>query len=496
MKRMLLIACSFIALLMVSAFLYSKTQAIDVEVQNQIVPALRELKRLDAEWNADVLKSRVGINSNYDAITAPLQEVRELRERLIHGVQMVHGGALEAALYRMENAFVDKEEMVEQFKSQNAVLRNSLRYFPTAVKEFKTLLQANRARAKQARAFAALEVRIDRLLADILRFNVMPEADLGERVAAVIADIERKRGTYPDGVQEALGLLVRHAQIVLRQRVVEDAVLKRISATPTAQSIDALSSALDEEFHDLLQEKQQYRTYLFVYSGFLLLLLTYAAWRLMHSYQLIAQGNRRLHAANETLEQRVAQRTVELERQSARLAELATYDTLTGLINRRQLMMQLAQALQRAERRDRAVALMFIDLDGFKQINDTYGHATGDLALQEAATRIKRHVRKEDAIARFGGDEFVILLADAGTRDGAVRVAEAVLRELRELTEVDGRPVRLSASIGIGSSRGAGSVSSPEALLSLADHAMYQAKQHGKDCYRFSMPNAWDAEAA
>lgn len=491
LPRIALILAAFTILLAVSAYLYFQTRAINVDLQNEIVPALRELKALDAEWDANILKSRVGINNNYDPLTTPLQQARALRERLIRRVKMTEGDALEAALYGMEKSFADKEELVEQFKLQNAVLRNSLRYFPTAVEELKALLQP---RGGKVAAPSPLSAAVDRLLTDILRFNLIPEAAQGERIAAAIDDIERRQAGYPDTLQESIGLLIRHARLILRQRTVEDAVMLRIGATPTASAIDGLSNALEQEFLRVLREGQRYRTYLFTYSGFLLLLLGYAAWRLMRSYQLIAQVNKRLQAVNETLEQRVEERTAALERQSARLAELARHDTLTGLINRRELMAQLTQALQRAKRRDWTIALLFIDLDGFKEINDTLGHATGDQVLTEVAARIKRHVRRDDAMARLGGDEFVILLNEVNTSDGVIRVAEAALRELREFSEVNGRSIRLSASIGISSVRGgADSHASPEMLLSLADHAMYQAKQQGKNCYRFSTPNAWDA---
>lgn len=256
-----------------------------------------------------------------------------------------------------------------------------------------------------------------------------------------------------------------------------------------------MSIALDDAFREMLHEKQLYRLYLFAYSGFLLALLTYVAWRLMHSYKVIARGNRSLYAANETLEQRVAERTAELARKSSQLEELATHDTLTGLINRRHLLEQIEQAMVRAERRGWIVALMFIDLDGFKAINDTYGHAIGDRALQEVALLLRRHVRKEDAFARLGGDEFVILMNEVGVPAGATRLAEAVLEELHGMSDIEGRRIRLSASIGIASASGtATTMPSPQSLLDQADQAMYRAKQQGKGCDCFNDACAWPAE--
>jgi diguanylate cyclase len=488
----------FVILLSISGYLYYQTQAIDVDMQNQLVPALRELKQLDAEWNSNILKARVGLLSNYDPVTTPLPYVRQLRERLIRGVKMSHGGTLEEALYGMEKAFVEKEDLVEQFKSQNAILQNSLRYFPTAVEEFKALLKQQRAAtARQSGKAEAAGAAADRLLTDILRFNLIPEKDLGEHIAGAIAGMNDTRDAYPETLREPFELMMRHAHAILRQRVLEDELIARIVATPTAGRIDELNIALDAEFQTLLHEKQLYRLYLLVYSGILLALLTYAAWGLMHSYKVIARVNKSLQAANETLEQRVAERTAELARQSAQLEELATHDTLTGLINRRHLMTQIEQALVRAERRGWVVVLMFIDLDGFKAINDSYGHAAGDRTLQEVTARLKHHLRKEDAFARLGGDEFVILMNEVSVPHGVTRVADAVLEELNGLREIDGHPIQLSASIGISSVCGvSGAMPSPETLLSQADQAMYRAKQQGKNCYRFHDESAWRVETA
>lgn len=483
--RILLLCLGFFLLSALSGFLYYRTQAIDIDVQDHVLPVLRELKQLDAEWNANVLKSRIGINNNYDPVTTLLQHLHTLRDRLRQGVDLAQGNALEAALHQLEVAFANKEDLVEQFKSQNSLLQNSLFYFPTAVEDLRAMLhQADDAGTKQTRPLAALAAEVDHLLMDILLFNLNPAVELEEKILSTVARIEERRSTYPNALGEPLDLLCRHARIILRQRLAEDALTTRIISLPTAKRIDDVRSAFDTQFKSMLEEKQRYRTYLFAYSGLLLVLLSYAAWRLMHSYQVIAQINKHLQAVNETLEQRVAERTAELEHRSAQLAELATYDTLTGLINRRHLMTELTQALQRAERRGWVVALMFIDLDGFKEINDTCGHAAGDRVLQEVAARIKRHVRKEDAMARLGGDEFVIVLNDIQIPDGAIRVAEAALQELHVLTELDGRTIRISASIGISSTKGG--AKSPELLLSEADHAMYRAKECGKSCYRFS----------
>ena len=138
---------------------------------------------------------------------------------------------------------------------------------------------------------------------------------------------------------------------------------------------------------------------------------------------------------------------------------------------------------------------MFIDLDGFKAVNDTWGHAAGDLVLQTVARRVQGKLRAEDALARLGGDEFVILLEDVTSRDGALRVARLALAEIESITEADGHAVSISASIGIASARGQmGATRGQEVLLAEADKAMYDAKQAGKGRFVVSPQAQWREE--
>jgi diguanylate cyclase (GGDEF)-like protein len=297
-------------------------------------------------------------------------------------------------------------------------------------------------------------------------------------------------------VGERIDLLVRHARAVLRYRPLENAIEVAIGRTGTAEAIDRLDRLFNKAFDDVLTQKQRYRTWLFVYSGLLLLLLVYAARRLVRTYRLLGVVNRSLQASNETLEMRVAERTAELEAQSAKLEELAHHDGLTGLVNYGYLTRLLDHALVRAGRRGSTVVVMFFDLDGFKAVNDTFGHGTGDLVLKAVAQRVQEKLRKEDSLARLGGDEFVILLEEVVSREGAMRVAQLTLDQIRGITEAGGHPVIISASIGISSAHGrAGAERGSAALLAEADQAMYRAKQAGKAGFTFSPAAQWPALA-
>ncbi|MDQ1710409.1 MAG: hypothetical protein QOG49_1794 [Frankiaceae bacterium] len=158
------------------------------------------------------------------------------------------------------------------------------------------------------------------------------------------------------------------------------------------------------------------------------------------------------------------------------LAHQTTHDALTGLPNRVLLSDRLPSAIERAARSATSIAVLFVDLDRFKLVNDSLGHDAGDVVLRAAAQRLLSVVRPVDTVARFGGDEFVVVL-EGVDRDGAVQAAERLIAAFREPIEVDGRRLDVGASIGISVSSGG---DTPEAILRDADAAMYRAKENGR----------------
>ncbi|SAL42543.1 response regulator receiver modulated diguanylate cyclase/phosphodiesterase [Caballeronia udeis] len=182
------------------------------------------------------------------------------------------------------------------------------------------------------------------------------------------------------------------------------------------------------------------------------------------------------------LETRTATLAMSLAEANQELTYLALHDSLTKLPNRVLLEDRLDRAAQDADREQGRFAVMFMDLDGFKAINDAYGHHVGDSLLVDVAERIRANVRTRDTIARVGGDEFV-LLADVGEPADAATLAGKVLAAIREPFQMDGRELRVSTSIGIAMYPGDGL--SPNDLLINADAAMYHAKALGRDSYCF-----------
>lgn len=173
----------------------------------------------------------------------------------------------------------------------------------------------------------------------------------------------------------------------------------------------------------------------------------------------------------------------EKKRAAQRLEYLATHDSLTGLPNRMLLVDRLSHAIARAEREEEMVALLFVDLDGFKQINDSFGHAAGDELLRAVAKRIAGCVRGADTVGRLGGDEFAVILEALRHADGAASIAGHIIDRLREPFRLANSVVSISASIGI--TICPFDTKDVDRLLIDADRAMYAAKAAGKNRFEF-----------
>lgn len=170
------------------------------------------------------------------------------------------------------------------------------------------------------------------------------------------------------------------------------------------------------------------------------------------------------------------------EQTSARMSYMAEHDFLTGLPNRFLLADRLAQAISLAERHRKRIALLYLDLDHFKHINDSLGHAVGDQVLQLAATRLLGCVRRSDTVSRQGGDEFVILLTEVGEVQGAVQAAEKVIEAMSEPYLIGNHRLHITLSIGI--SFYPDDAKDVETMARNSDTAMYHAKKNGRNNYQ------------
>ncbi|WP_374474639.1 putative bifunctional diguanylate cyclase/phosphodiesterase [Zoogloea sp.] len=202
-----------------------------------------------------------------------------------------------------------------------------------------------------------------------------------------------------------------------------------------------------------------------------------------------------IRGADETISHFVATGKDVTERIAAerRLEYLANYDALTGLPNRSLLHDRLAQAIQRAHRLGKGVAVQFVDLDRFKLINDTLGHNAGDRVLIEAASRLRQCLRATDTVARLGGDEFILIQEGVGNPDEVEQVARKVLDAFAPCFPV-APPQGLFVSVSVGLALYPGDGLTPDELLMRADLAMYRAKEGGRNSFRF-FEAAMDASA-
>jgi diguanylate cyclase (GGDEF)-like protein/PAS domain S-box-containing protein len=178
----------------------------------------------------------------------------------------------------------------------------------------------------------------------------------------------------------------------------------------------------------------------------------------------------------------------ERKRVEDHIAYLAYHDELTGLPNRTLFNDRLTIALAQARRYGRNVALLFLDLDYFKRINDTLGHRVGDELLEAVATRLRESTRVADTVARLGGDEFTILLSEIAHEEDTARIARKILESLSQRFTLDGHHVYVSASMGIAMFPEDGE--EPEQLIKNADSAMYRAKNSGRNTYSFCTPES------
>ncbi|MDE1464155.1 EAL domain-containing protein [Spartinivicinus poritis] len=175
--------------------------------------------------------------------------------------------------------------------------------------------------------------------------------------------------------------------------------------------------------------------------------------------------------------------TTELKTSNDKLKKLSSYDSLTGLYNRRMLIEYTQHAISLAKRSNKNIGILYFDLDDFKKVNDTYGHSVGDNLLKEVATRVKSSIRSSDILARIGGDEFALLVENIIDCSDLVNIAKNIISSFSVPVYLNKQPVHITSSIGIALFKE--NSETADGLIQQADTAMYNAKRAGRNCYMF-----------
>ena len=285
-------ALALLALVAVLGGLIYKTRAVDFDAHNEVVGLLRQLKQVDAEWNVDVLRSRTGLNTNYDPVASALPLIASLEEALqAKGNPLWHERAegetrMKGLLDGYKQTMERKTAMIERFKSQNAILRNSSRFLPVAAND---LIEVSRGAGVSDAQRDAIERSLNALLTSTMTYTQTPDTALREAIASESRALQQHAAAAPAAVRERTQTLVDHIATVLKQQEASNKVLAELAAMPTAKTIDAISDAHAQEHDARLADQQIYRHALIAYSGFLLALVSYLGWRLFRNYRQVSQ---------------------------------------------------------------------------------------------------------------------------------------------------------------------------------------------------------------
>jgi len=288
-------------LALVLALLVDKTSDVNHAEYGEISSLLRQLKQIDAEWNVDVLRSKTGLNASYDPVASPLPVIESLDELLRSKTSLFWNGRGDSGarivplLDNYRQLMASKVELIDRFKSQHSILRNSTRYLPSAAAE---VLAAGPAAERDG-----LIQAVDRVLVDTLVYTDTPDAGLVARVDDSIAHLRKLAKALPDATAERIAGYAAHAETVVRQQQLGDKLLKQLAVLPTARALDELADMNALEHEKLLVSQQTWRWVLVAYSAALLVALGWFAWRLVASYRLLARVNLELTRSHDELKE-------------------------------------------------------------------------------------------------------------------------------------------------------------------------------------------------
>jgi diguanylate cyclase (GGDEF)-like protein/PAS domain S-box-containing protein len=580
----ILLAISAVTLTM----LFLRAGAVPHEVHHRYTMELRGLREADAEIDAEVLANHLELSRNYDALTAQVRRAANAARRVAVVPAFLFADDRRIALAAagdLQAMIAEKAALVDQFKRDNSILRNSLAYFPVAVDAY-----------FGAPHTPLVGQAVGRYARHLLAYARMPDADSQRLVAASARQL---RGLAMGRSERAVvDNLLRHGDVISERLARVDTVSQTLLKIASAEQLEQLNHIYSRGYARAAGDAERYRALLFAlalaltgYLAVLFLRLTRARRSLAdanqelsarYAAQLLVEERLRLHttafdnshegitltnAQGEILEVNPAFTRItgyersevigrnprvlksgrhdqkfyaamwksiletgtwrgeiwnrskfgdiypellsisavrdadghltnfvavfsdisRLKEQEKQLVQMAYFDALTGLPNRVLLADRIVQASAQTRRSNTLMAVCYLDLDGFKPINDTWGHDVGDQLLVEVANRFKATLRAGDTVARLGGDEFVLLMLGLANVAECEQAVQRMLHTVSNPLLVAPQPVMLSASIGMAIfplDEG-----DADTLLRHADQAMYRAKQSGKNRFHVFDPD-------
>ncbi|PVZ55874.1 histidine kinase [Pseudomonas sp. B1(2018)] len=325
-RRVSLLLLGLVAVLLASIliFLYFNSNSEKTATYSESRDLIRLMKQQDAQWENEILKSRVAISYNYDPLVSPMTEMNRLWERF-DTMQSGHGRHESRQWNDAHKAFLqamqEKTRLVEQFKSHNALLRNSLAFLPTAEDD----IQAQLSDLPDLDKLQVQNIATDTydLLLSALEFAQVTSAEKAADIQLGLSKLAVNMQRLPGEFHAPIGILSKHVALILREQPLVNGMLEDIEAIPVADRLDDITNMLNQDQQRVEKIGNKYHFYLLVFSGLLVLLLMWLAFRLIRSFAEINRVNNALQTANDVLEQRVEERTRELRNAQSELLDSA-----------------------------------------------------------------------------------------------------------------------------------------------------------------------------
>ncbi|ATE79462.1 MULTISPECIES: DAHL domain-containing protein [Pseudomonas] len=323
-RNLALLAAVAVLLASTLLFLYLKSSSNETSTYAESRDLIGRIKQLNAQWETEILKSRIAISHNYDPLVAPLSEMTRLWQRF-ESMESNHGRNDTPTWRASHEAYLaaiqEKTRLVEQFKSHNAVLRNSLAFLPTAEDD----IQEPLAQLPDEHKLQLQNIATDTydLLLSSLEFAQVTSDDKAAEILVGLNKLGVNKQRLPEQFHSPIDILSNHIALILREQPVVNRLLENIEAIPVAERLDDITGLLNEDQQQTDAIDQRYHFYMLVFSTLLVLVLVYLAIRLMRSFGETQRVNKELQTANEVLEQRVEERTRELKDTQSELLDTA-----------------------------------------------------------------------------------------------------------------------------------------------------------------------------